>query len=327
MEGVSVGSPWLWGGFVAFVVAMLVLDLGVFNRKDHVIRSREALLWSLFWISLAFVFNGLVWWRFGSRPALEFLTGYVVEKSLSVDNLFVFVVIFRSLGIPGLFQHRVLFWGVVTALVLRAAMIIGGVALLAKFHWMIYVFGGFLLVTGVKFLLDRDAEPHPERSAFFRWVKRLVPTTAKFHGHAFFIKEHGRRFATPLFVALLLIEFSDVVFAVDSIPAVFAVTRDPFIVFTSNIFAILGLRSLYFLLADLIDKFVYLKPALAAVLVFVGTKMLVVEHFHVHPAVSLAVILSILGVAVIASLAKARRDAVAGVKAMPPGARGATSER
>jgi tellurite resistance protein TerC len=329
MEGVSVGSPWLWGGFIAFVVGMLVLDLGVFNRKDHVIRSREALLWSLFWISLALLFNLGVWWWFGPRPGVEFLTGYVVEKSLSVDNLFVFVVIFRSLGIPSIFQHRVLFWGIVTALVLRAAMIVGGVALLAKFHWMIYVFGGFLLVTGVKFLLEKDHEPHPEKSAFFRWVKRVVPTTAQFHGHAFFVKEHGKRLATPLFVALLLIEFSDVVFAVDSIPAVFAVTRDPFIVFTSNIFAILGLRSLYFLLADLVEKFVYLKPALAAVLVFVGTKMLLVEKFHVHPAISLGVILSILTIAVVASWMRSRRDVAPTVRAMHPPAPGprATSER
>jgi tellurite resistance protein TerC len=309
MEVVSVGSPLAWGGFVAFVLAMLALDLGVMNRKDHVIRSREALLWSLFWVALSLAFNVLVWRWFGPRPAIEFLTGYVVEKSLSVDNLFVFVLIFRSLGIPAIFQHRVLFWGVVTALVLRAVMIIGGVALLARFHWMIYVFGGFLVVSGFKFLFGKDEEPHPEKSAFFRWVRRMIPTTAQFHGHSFFTVENGRRVATPLFVTLLLIEFSDVVFAVDSIPAIFAVTRDPFIVFTSNIFAILGLRSLYFLLADLIDKFVYLKPGLAAVLIFVGTKMLVADVRPIHPAISLAVILTLLGVAVLASILKVRRDA------------------
>jgi tellurite resistance protein TerC len=311
MEITSVGSPLLWGGFVLLVLTLLALDLGVVNRKDHVIRSREALLWSLFWVALSLLFNVFVWWRFGSRPGLEFLTGYVVEKSLSVDNLFVFVLIFRSLGIPGQYQHRVLFWGVVSALVLRAVMIIGGVALLARFQWLIYVFGGFLIVSGLKFFFGRDEEPHPEKSAVFRWTRRFVPTTPRFHGHSFFTVEHGRRVATPLFLALVLIEFSDIVFAVDSIPAVFAVTRDPFIVFTSNIFAILGLRSLYFLLADLLDKFTYLKPGLAAVLVFVGVKMLVVDFVHVHPLISLSVIVTILAVAVVASFLKARRLAAA----------------
>jgi tellurite resistance protein TerC len=202
-------------------------------------------------------------------------------------------------------------------------MIVGGVALLARFHWMIYVFGGFLLVSGFRFFFGRDEEPHPENSPFFRWVRRVVPTTARFHGHSFFTHEQGRRVATPLFVALLLIELCDVVFAVDSIPAIFAVTRDPFIVFTSNIFAILGLRSLYFLLADLVDKFVYLKPGLAAVLVFVGAKMMIADVVHVHPAISLAVILSLLGVAVVASIHKVRRDA----RTAPSGARAARAAR
>ena len=310
MEMTSVGSPLLWGGFVVFVLLMLALDLGVMNRKDHVVRPREALGWSLFWVSLALGFNVLVWWRFGQRSGLEFLTGYVVEKSLSVDNLFVFALVFRSLAIPGQYQHRVLFWGVVTALVLRAAMIVGGTALLDRFHWLIYVFGALLVVSGLKFALGRSEEAHPERSLVYRWTRRLVPTTSRFEGHAFFVMEHGRRVATPLFLALVLIELSDVVFAIDSIPAVFAVTRDPFIVFTSNIFAILGLRSLYFLLADLLDRFVYLKPGLAAVLMFVGVKMLVAEAVHVPPAVSLAVIVTILGVAVAASWIRARRVGV-----------------
>jgi tellurite resistance protein TerC len=307
--GASVGSPWLWAGFVAFVCALLALDLGIFNRKDHAIRSREALAWSLFWITLALVFGAGVWWHFGAKPGLEYLTGYVVEKSLSVDNLFVFVVIFRSLAIPAQVQHRVLFWGIVTALVLRAGMIIGGTALLARFEWVMYVFGAFLLFSGFKFLFGGDEEPHPERSRFFRWVRRVVPSTTEFHGHSFFTRVNGRRVATPLFAALLLIEFSDVMFAVDSIPAVFAVTRDPFIVFTSNIFAILGLRTLYFLLANAIEKFTYLKPGLAAVLIFVGVKMLVAEAVHVPAGLSLVVILAMLTIAMVASWVKARREA------------------
>ena len=310
MEG-SVGSPWMWGAFLAFVAALLALDLGVFNRKDHVIRTREALAWTIVWVVLALAFGGVVAWKFGSQIGLEYVTGYVVEKSLSVDNLFVFVVLFRALAIPAEFQHRVLFWGVLTAIVLRAVMIIGGAALLARFEWLIYVFGVFLLYTGVKLLFARDEEPHPEKSKLFLMVRRFIPTTPRFHGHAFFALEQGRRVATPLFVALIFVEMSDVMFAVDSVPAVFAVTRDPFVVFTSNIFAILGLRTMYFVLADLVEKFVYLKPGLAAVLMFVGTKMLVASVVHVPPFVSLAVILTMLGVAVLASWIKARREAAA----------------
>ena len=309
MQEASVGSPWLWVGFIAFVFALLALDLGVLNRKDHVIRSREALVWSLVWIALALLFGAGVWWHFGAKHGLEYLTGYVVEKSLSVDNLFVFVVIFRSLAIPPQVQHRVLFWGILTALVLRAGMIIGGTALLARFDWVMYVFGAFLLYSGFKFLFGGDEEPHPEQSSFFRWIRRVIPSTPEFHGHAFFTRANGRRVATPLFAALLLIELSDVMFAVDSIPAVLAVTRDPFIVFTSNIFAILGLRSLYFLLANAIEKFTYLKPGLAAVLIFVGVKMLAAEAVHVPPGVSLGVIVTMLAVAMGASWLKARREA------------------
>jgi tellurite resistance protein TerC len=290
MDMATVGSPWLWAGFIAFVIAMLALDLGVFHRRDRPVRSREALVWSLVWIGLALVFGAGVWWRFGASLGMEFLTGYLVEKSLSVDNLFVFVVLFRTLAIPPAFQHRVLFWGVLSALVLRAAMIVGGTALLARFEWFMYVFGGFLLITGVKLLLTRNEEPHPEKNAAFRWFRRVLPTTPRFHGHAFFAREQGKLVVTPLFIALAFIEVSDVIFAVDSIPAVFAVTRDPFIVFTSNIFAILGLRSLYFLLANMVERFTYLKPALSAVLIYVGVKMLIADFVHVAPAVSLAVI-------------------------------------
>jgi tellurite resistance protein TerC len=300
---------WMWVGFLAFVLAMLALDLGVFNRKDHVIRPREALGWSAFWIALALAFGGLVWARYGSDKGLEYLTGYVIEKSLSVDNIFVFVVIFGALGIPAIYQHRVLFWGIVTALVLRGAMIAAGAALLDRFHWVIYVFGAFLVLTGVKLFVARGHAPHPEKSAAFRVLRRAVPATPRFDGHRFFTLENGKRVATPLFFALALIEVTDVIFAVDSIPAIFAVTADPFIVFTSNIFAILGLRSLYFLLAGFVEKFTYLKPSLAFVLVFVGLKMALVDFVKIHPAVSLAVILAILSAGVVASALKARRDA------------------
>ena len=300
-------TVWEWVGFLGFVLAMLALDLAVLNRKDHVIRPREALGWSALWIAVAIAFGGFMWARYGSEPGLQYLTGYVIEKSLSVDNLFVFVVIFGALGIPPLYQHRVLFWGIVSALVLRGAMIAGGAALLHRFHWVIYVFGGFLLLTGAKLLLARGGVPHPEQSTWFRALRKVVPATPRFHGNHFFTVEGGRRLATPLFFALVLIEASDVIFAVDSIPAIFAVTDDPFIVFTSNIFAILGLRSLYFLLASFIERFTYLKPSLAFVLIFVGAKMALADVVSIHAAVSLAVVLGILTVGVVASVVRARR--------------------
>jgi tellurite resistance protein TerC len=295
-----------WGAFGVFVLAMLAIDLGIFHRKDHEVRTKEALAWSAVWVGLALAFAGYVWLRHGSRSGLEFLTGYVIEKSLSVDNIFVFVVIFGALGIPALYQHRVLFWGILTALVLRGAMIAAGSALLERFHWIIYVFGGFLVLTGAKLLVERGKAPHPEKSAAFRLLARVVPGTPRFDGHRFFTRENGRRLATPLFFALVLIEFTDVVFAVDSIPAIFAVTQDPYIVFTSNIFAILGLRSLYFLLAGVVEKFTYLKPSLALVLVFVGVKMTLVDVVKIHPALSLGVVVAILGAGVLASALRAR---------------------
>jgi tellurite resistance protein TerC len=301
-----------WAAFVVFVLLMLALDLGVFNRKDHVIGPREALGWSTAWIGLAIAFGAFVWVRYGSAMGLQYFTGYVIEKSLSVDNIFVFVVVFGSLGIPPIYQHRVLFWGIVSALVLRGAMIAGGAALLHRFHWVIYVFGAFLLVTGVRLFVHRADTPYPEKSAAFTALRRVVPATPRFDGHRFFTRENGRRLATPLFFALALIELTDVLFAVDSIPAIFAVTDDPFIVFTSNIFAILGLRSLYFLLAGFVSRFTYLKPSLAAVLVFVGAKMALVDVVKIHPGVSLGVIVAILGVGIAASLLHARRRASGG---------------
>jgi tellurite resistance protein TerC len=307
----SIGTPALWGGFLLFVVAMLALDLGVFHRKAHVIGYREALVWSGVWIGLSMLFNLLVWRLYGAERGLEFLTGYVIEKSLSVDNIFVFVIIFSALGIPTLYQHRVLFWGILSALALRAAMIFAGAALLSKFHWLIYVFGVFLIITGVKLFLQRKQEEHPESGWAMRTVRRFLPSTDQLHGPHFFSVENGRRVATPLFMALVLVEVSDVIFAVDSIPAIFAVTTDPFIVFTSNIFAILGLRSLFFLLANLVDKFRYLKVGLAAVLVFVGAKMTLAEWVPVPPLVSLLVVICILAVAVAASLRASRREQLA----------------
>ena len=307
----SIGSPALWAGFILFVVAMLALDLGVFHRKAHSIGFREAGIWSAIWISLALVFNAWIWREFGAERGVEFLAGYLVEKSLSIDNIFVFLVIFSSLAIPAAYQHRVLFWGILTALLLRAGMIFAGTALLARFHWLIYVFGAFLVVTGVKLYLSRNETPHPERSGVMRLARRWIPSTPRFDGPRFVTMENGRRVATPLLMALLLVEVTDVVFAVDSIPAIFAITTDPFIVFTSNIFAILGLRSLFFLLAGLIDKFRYLKVGLSAVLVFVGVKMTAVDVYKVPPVLSLLVIASLLGASVIASLWASRRDAQA----------------
>jgi tellurite resistance protein TerC len=308
MELTSIGSPALWAGFVVFVVAMLALDLGVFHRKAHVVRFREAAAWSAVWIALALVFNAWIWRTFGAERGLEFLTGYLVEKSLSIDNIFVFLVVFSSLAIPAVHQHRVLFWGILSALVLRAAMIFAGAALLARFHWLVYVFGLFLVATGVKLFLARRETAHPEDGLAMRLARRLVPSTPRLDGGRFFTVENGRRVATPLFMALLLVEVTDVVFALDSIPAIFAITTDPFIVFTSNIFAILGLRSLFFLLAGLVDRFRYLKVGLSAVLVFVGAKMIAVDVYPIPPAVSLVVIATLLGASVVASWRASRRE-------------------
>jgi tellurite resistance protein TerC len=306
----TVGTPWLWAGFVALVAVLLALDLGVFHRKDAVISARAALAWTGAWVSLALVFAGLVSWRFGHEHALEFLTGYLLEKSLSVDNLFVFLIVFKTFAIPGALQHRVLYWGILTALVLRAAMIVGGAAALVRFHWLIYVFGVFLLVTGARLVFHRkEEEHHSEQSWAFRVLRRTLPSTSRIEGHRFFLREAGRWVATPLLLALVLIELSDVVFALDSIPAIFGVTLDPFIVFTSNIFAILGLRSLYFALAQLLGRFEYLHFGLAAVLVFIGAKMCASSFVTINAVVSLAVVLVLLGGAMGYSLWRTRREA------------------
>lgn len=299
----SVGTPALWGGFVALVLAFVALDLGVFHRRDEAPSIKNALLWTVIWVAVSLAFNAFIWWRFGAPKAAEFLTGYLLEKSLSVDNLFVFLVVFSTLRIPLVLQHRVLFWGILTALVLRAAMILAGTALLQRFHWLIYVFGAFLVVTGLKLLFHGgDEEPHPERSGAYRLLRRVLPSTSELHGHRFLVRQGGALLATPLLVALLFIEISDVVFALDSIPAIFGVTLDPFIVFTSNIFAILGLRSLFFALAGLLDRFVHLKSGLALVLLFIGLKMVVSPWVHVGQGTALLVVAGLLLGAVVLSL-------------------------
>ena len=308
MHSTTIGNPALWIAFNAFVVAMLALDLGVFHRKSHAVGFREALIWSGVWIGLALVFNGFLAWQYGSERGLEFLTGYLIEKSLSVDNIFVFVVIFSALRVPPIYQHRVLFWGILSALLLRAAMIFAGAALLARFHWLFYIFGAFLVITGIRLFLHRHEQEHPEEGRAMRLARRVIPSTPHYDKHHFFTRENGRLLATPLFMALLLVEISDVIFAVDSIPAVFAVTEDPFIVYTSNIFAILGLRSLFFLLSGVMEKFRYLKLGLTGVLVFVGVKMLIADIFHIPALVSLLVIVAIMGSAAVASILAARRD-------------------
>jgi tellurite resistance protein TerC len=298
----SIASPQLWVIFSIFVLGMLALDLGVFNRKAHEVRFKEALTWSVVWVALSLVFNAWIYYKFGSQKALEFLTGYVIEKALSVDNIFVFVVLFASFAVPKIYQHRVLFWGVLGAIAMRAIFIGLGAALVARFHWIMYVFGAILIFTGIKLMKEGDAEPHPEKNPLYKFARRLMPATPEYHGSHFFVMKEGRRYATPLFLVLVAIEATDVVFAVDSIPAIFAISTDPFIVYTSNIFAILGLRAMYFLLAGVIDKFHFLKYGLAIVLLFVGVKMIVAEWYKVPIGASLGVIAGVLTLSVIASV-------------------------
>jgi tellurite resistance protein TerC len=298
----SIGSPLLWVGFTALVIFLLVLDLAVFHKQAHEVGAKEALGWSVFWISLALVFNLGVWHWFGKERALEFLTGYLIEKALSVDNLFVFIVIFSYFRVPGAFQHRVLFWGILGALIMRAIFILIGAVLLETFHWIVFVFGGFLIFTGFKIITQQETEVHPERNIMVKLFRRMVPMVTEYDSDHFTVIKDGRRFATPLLLVLLVIETTDVVFAVDSIPAIFAITRDPFIVYTSNIFAILGLRALYFLLARVMNKFHYLKVGLGLVLAFVGVKMLISDHYHMPIWLSLAVIAGVLGLSILASL-------------------------
>jgi tellurite resistance protein TerC len=297
--------------FIAFnagVLLVLAIDLGVFNRKAHAPSVREAAAWSTVWISLSLLFAGVVYWQMGGQAALEFFTGYVIEYSLSIDNIFVILMIFSYFRIPDKYQHRVLFWGILGALVMRGSMIAAGAFLIERFHWIIYVFGAFLVFTGIRMAMHDDTDIEPEANPVLRLVRRLVPVTHDYRGQKFFVKEQPQPgmkatiMATPLFVVLVLVETTDLIFAVDSIPAIFAITRDPFIVYTSNVCAILGLRSLYFLLAGFVHKFHYLKLGLAVVLTFVGVKMLLGAVYHIPILISLAVIAGVLTISVIASM-------------------------
>lgn len=295
-------NGFVWAGFLLFVLLMLALDLGVFHRKSHEVKIREALIWSAVWISLALLFNVGVYFLMGKEKAIEFLTGYVIEKSLSVDNLFVFIMVFSYFNVDTKYQHKVLFWGILGALVMRAIFIFAGVALIQQFHWIIYIFGAFLIFTGIKMLAQKDEKIEPEKNPLVRLFKRFFPVTDTMHGDRFFVKINAKTVATPLFIVLLIIEFTDLIFAVDSIPAILAISTDTFIIFTSNVFAILGLRALYFALAGIAKLFYYLKYGLSAILVFVGVKMVIAGFFKIPVMYSLLVIVSILTLSILASV-------------------------
>jgi tellurite resistance protein TerC len=298
----------LWVIFNIFVLGILALDLLVLHRKAHAVSLREAAAWSCVWVSLALIFGLGIYFFRGGEKALEFLTGYVIEWSLSVDNLFVFLVIFSYFAVPAIYQHRVLFWGILGALVLRAAFIATGAALLANFHWMIYVFGGFLIFTGIKLLCAGEEKLEPEKNPAVLLVRRFMKVTPDYHGQQFFIRKDGKLWATPLFLVLVVVETTDVIFAIDSIPAIFAITLDPFIVYTSNVFAILGLRALFFLLAGVMEMFRYLRVGLSFVLCFVGAKMLIADFYKIPIGISLGVVGGILLLSILASLLKQRKE-------------------
>jgi tellurite resistance protein TerC len=305
---------WIWAAFLVFVLAMLAIDLGLFQRKVHVVSMKEAGIWTIVWISLALSFNALLYFWRGPEAALQFLAGYLIEKSLSVDNLFVFALLFSFFAVPAVYQHRVLYWGVLGALILRGLFVAAGTVLIGSFHWIIYLFGAFLVFTGARLALAGEGEVNPDKNPVLRLSRRFLPVTPGFEGQHFFVRRAGRLMATPLFLVLLVVESTDLVFAVDSIPAVFAVTQDAFLVYTSNVFAILGLRSLYFLLAGAITRFHYLKLALAAILTFVGVKMLIADLFEIPVAISLGVIAGLLVLAVVGSVVRARRLAALDVQ-------------
>ena len=295
-------SIWFWVGFVTFVLAMLALDLGVFNRKPHVVSTKEAAIWTSVWVGLALLFAlGLAVLE-SHQAALTFLTGYVVEESLSIDNIFVIVLIFQYFAVPAQYQHRVLFWGILGALIMRGIFIGLGAALLTRFEWIIYIFGALLVITGIRMAIKQDEEFDGEQNPVVKLVRRYLPLTDGYRGKHFFAIENGRRHATPLLLVLVLVEFTDLIFAVDSIPAIFGITRDPFLVFTSNIFAVMVLRSLFFLLANVVQKFHLLKYGLAVILTFVGTKMLLEKWIHVPIMLSLGVVLGVLLLSIVASL-------------------------
>jgi len=304
---------WLWVAFTGCVLLMLGLDLGVFHRKAHVVSPREAATWYAVWVSLAaFFYLGILLWL-GSGKGTEFLTGYIIEVSLSVDNVFVWLIIFSYFAVPAQYQHRVLFLGILGAIVFRGLFIATGVTLLNMFGWLVFVFGAFLIFTGIKLALRKDEEVHPERNPFLRLARRFIPVTKGYEGQGFFIRQHGKWMATPLFMVLLVVEATDVVFAVDSVPAILSITRDPFIVWTSNVFAILGLRALFFLVAGILRHFRYLKVGLALVLCFVGVKMVVSDFYHVPTPLSLGAVAGILAATMLASYLATRREAGAQV--------------
>lgn len=297
---------WYWILFNVFVLIMLALDLGVFHRHAHEVKMKEALTTSAVWIALAMLFNVGVYFLMGEKKALEFLTGYIIEKSLSVDNIFVFIMVFSYFNVPSLHQHKILFWGIIGALIMRAIFIFAGVALITKFHWMIYVFGLFLIVTGIKMAFQKDKKIEPEKNPVIRLFRKLFPVSDSYDGSKFLSKINGKTIATPMMIVLIVIETTDLIFAVDSIPAILAITDDPFIVYTSNVFAILGLRALYFALAGIMQLFHYLAYGLSAVLVFVGAKMMLVDVYKIPIQISLLVIVLILTIAVVASIMRSR---------------------
>ena len=295
-----------WILFNLFVLVMLVLDLGVFHRRTHVVKFREALLWSAMWIALAAMFAVIVYFWHGRGPALEFVTGYVIELSLSVDNLFVFLLIFRYFQVPTVHQHKVLFWGILGALIMRAIFILAGVVLIRQFHWIIYIFGALLVYSGIKLFRQENAEIHPEKNPLLRLFRRWIPVTKDYEEAKFFVRRPGL-YATPLFIVLLVVETTDVLFAVDSIPAILAITLDAFIVYTSNVFAILGLRSMYFALAGMMELFHYLHYGLSLVLIFVGAKMLVSHYYQIPTELALGIVAGILIISVVASMVHPRK--------------------
>jgi len=301
-------TPIFWIAFCAGTVALLVLDMLVFHRHAHEPTIRESAWWTVFWCSLALIFNGWVWWEFGQQRGLEFFMGYLVEWSLSMDNVFVFVVIFAYFGVPLKYQYRVLFWGILGAIVMRLTFILAANQLIRHFDWIFYVFGAFLIYTGVKLARSHGGETHPDQNIVLRFARRRLRVAEGSHGDRFFVRQGGRGFVTPLFLVLLVIESTDVIFAIDSVPAIFGITKEPFIVFTSNVFAIMGLRALYFLLAGVMNLFRYLHYGLAAILIFIGVKMLLHELWHPPHWVSLLVIVLLLGASIVASLIAARRE-------------------
>ncbi len=295
--------------FNIFILTLLALDLGVFHRKAHTVTIREAALWSIVWIVLAFLFNAGIFYFSGQQAGLEFLAGYLIERALSMDNIFVFLIIFSYFGVPSHYQHKVLFWGVLGALIMRSVFIALGATLIARFEWILYIFGVILIVSGWKMMVQKDVEVHPDKNIFIRLARKLFPVVPGYETPRFFLRKAGKLFITPLFLVLLTVETTDVVFAVDSIPAVFGVTRDPFIIYSSNVFAILGLRAMYFLLAGMMNSFTYLSYGLSLVLIFIGAKMLAEGFIHIPIAISLLVVAAILAISIAASIVRNRRQA------------------